>query len=305
MTCRGLITDSSGHVLSRPFKKFFNLDQYTRDVGPLPDEPYEVFDKADGSMATSFFINDQPQLATRGSFASEQAGWANEMLRTTYTRSYRMQSDLTYLFEIIVPQNRIVVDYGEIEQLLLLAVIDTASGIELPYAEVCVEGWACGFPVVRRFEGLGIEEARAIQESNREGFVIRFRGGVRVKIKMEEYLRVHRIVTNVSARIVWEILRSDALLDSILDRVPNEFYAWVQATAQSLKKQFLAKERVAIQAYDAVKDLPTRKEQALRLAESPETMAVVFKMLDHRPYADIIWRYVEPKADRPFRKDEA
>jgi len=306
MTCRGLITDSSGHVLSRPFKKFFNLDQYTRDVGPLPDEPFEVFDKVDGSLGVSYFVNGMPFIATRGSFMSEQAGWANELLQLKYARSYRMLPELTYLFEIIVPQNRIVVDYGTLEQLVLLTVIETATGRELSYEEVVQEGWACGFPVVTKYNfNYTLDELKSLQLSNAEGFVLRYRNGLRVKSKMAEYLRLHRVLTNVSAKSIWEILKSDDLLDPILDRVPDEFYAWVQATAQGLKEQYLAKERIALQAYDAVKGLPTRKEQALQLAESPETRAVVFRMLDKRPYDDIIWKYVEPKADKPFRGDES
>lgn len=95
LTCRGLITDGEGNIVSRPFKKFFNLDQ----VQTLPDEPFQVFDKLDGSLGILFWIDDKPYLASRGSFISEQAVEANKILATLDTSV--LDKSYTYLFEII------------------------------------------------------------------------------------------------------------------------------------------------------------------------------------------------------------
>jgi hypothetical protein len=42
---------------------------------------------------------------------------------------------------------------------------------------------------------------------SREGFVVRFSNGERMKIKGEEYLRLHKIMTNLSTTGVWEVLK--------------------------------------------------------------------------------------------------
>ena len=252
------------------------------------------------SLGISYFVKGIPYIATRGSFTSEQAGWANKMLRHRYPASFAMTKHITYLFEIIVPQNRIVVDYGPDQKLVLLAAFRTDSGEELSHWELGQEAQMCGFPLVQRFETPGtIEALKAVQESNREGFVLRFKGGLRVKLKMIEYLRIHRIVTNVSSRTIWERLRDGQALEELLDRMPDDFFAFVANTTNTLWEQFVAKQRIAILAYEAVRVLPTRKEQALQLAQFPEVRAAVFKMLDNQPYEYIIWKYIEPKFERP------
>ena len=61
--------------------------------------------------------------AHRSRLTSEQATRATDLYRRKYTE-FRPNPGLTYLFEIIYPGNRIVVDYGATEDLILLAVID-------------------------------------------------------------------------------------------------------------------------------------------------------------------------------------
>ena len=50
--CRGLIADDAGNIIARPFGKFFNYGEHgVRDYAPpLPIEPFEVYEKLDGSL---------------------------------------------------------------------------------------------------------------------------------------------------------------------------------------------------------------------------------------------------------------
>lgn len=141
--CRGLIVDSSWNVVSRPFRKFFSVDQYQ---GEIPREPFQVFEKLDGSLGILYRVDGEPFIASRGSFTSEQALRASDILRRKY-RDVQLDDSLTYLFEIIYPENRIVVDYGDMEDLVLLATINTRTGVEQDAPEI-------GFPVVKRYDGL-------------------------------------------------------------------------------------------------------------------------------------------------------
>jgi RNA ligase len=129
LACRGLILDGNYQVIARPFQKFFNLGEFENQV--VPNDFFEVFEKMDGSLGILYWIENKPHIATRGSFVSEQSKVATEMLYTQYAEVIPLlDKSKTYLFEIIYPENRIVLDYGNERKLVLLAIVDTETGIE-------------------------------------------------------------------------------------------------------------------------------------------------------------------------------
>ena len=80
-----------------------------------------IYEKVDGSLGISFYCeySKQWRIITRGHFGSKQAQWAMK-----YIQDIKMDESLTrghtYLFEIVYPENRIGVDYGDFEGLILL-----------------------------------------------------------------------------------------------------------------------------------------------------------------------------------------
>ena len=302
MQARGLITRPDGTIAARSFSKFFNLEEHQ---GQIPVEPFTVTEKMDGSLGISYFINGKPYIATRGSFTSEQAIKANEILHYKYNGYISFSpttSCYTYLFEIIYKNNRICVDYGDMEDLILLAVIHTESGKEFDIHDPKWAG-AWHFPIVKRYDGIkDINELKKLEEPNKEGFVIRFESGLRLKAKFSEYVRLHKILTQCTARTIWELMRNNQPVDHLLEKVPDAFYAWIAATRHSIETQFNAAKQGADEVLEEVRDLPTRKEQAAIVCKSPYA-PVVFSMLDGKPYEDIIWKQLRPQAERPFRED--
>ena len=294
LQCRGLILDENGHVIARPFPKFFNLGEQANQI--IPNEPFEVYEKLDGSLGILYWLDEQPFIATRGSFISEQSQKANELLNTKYAQTIaQLNPQYTYLFEIIYPENRIVVNYGAEEMLVLLSVIDKISGEELPLPDI-------GFPVVKRYDGIkNIGELAEKEEDNREGFVVRFSSGLRYKIKFKEYVRIHRIVSQVSNISIWEYLAAGKDLGELLDRVPDEFYHWVKHTHAQLLADFA---RIEAEAKADFKVLETRKETALYFMQCRHP-TVLFAMLDSRNYAPIIWKKLRPHFAKPFANFEA
>ncbi len=95
--CRGLITRLDGEVVARPWPKFFNLDE---NKTPIPNERFEVTEKLDGSLIIVANVDGDTIVATRGSFDSEQARHARELLSTKYA-SEKFLPGYTYLFELI------------------------------------------------------------------------------------------------------------------------------------------------------------------------------------------------------------
>ena len=289
LQCRGLIMDSNYKLIARPFQKFFNLGEMENQI--IPNLPFEVFEKLDGSLGILYFADNKPFIATRGSFTSDQAIKANELLNSKYKNSIsKLNPNYTYLFEIIYPTNRIVVDYGTKELLVLTGIIETETASEIELTDI-------GFPIVRKYNGLNdISKLNDLEENNKEGFVIKFSNNYRLKVKFKEYKRIHKIVTQVSTIAIWEYLRENTSLNELLERVPDEFYDWVKITENELKIQF---ETIENQCKKDFKILEDRKQTALYFQKCAH-QSVLFAMLNEQNYADIIWKKIRPEHEKPF-----
>ena len=125
--CRGLIVNTeTGEIIARPFEKFFNVQEHT-DVfnKEIPDEVPLITEKLDGSLGIMYTLNNKTWIATRGSFTSEQAIWATKWWREN-KGDEPYGNEITHLFEIIYPENRIVVKY-DFSGLVYLASIRTET----------------------------------------------------------------------------------------------------------------------------------------------------------------------------------
>lgn len=292
LACRGLILDENFNVVARPFPKFFNYGEIAEQV--IPNENFEVYEKMDGSLGILYWVGDKPFIATRGSFTSDQAKAANHLLHTQYASTLpHLDRTKTYLFEIIYPENRIVINYGDTQMLVLLAVMDIETGQDVPLEDI-------GFPIVKRFDGLtDFTAMKAMDIDNKEGFIVKFKSGLRLKIKFAEYVRIHKIITQVSTVNIWEYLKEEKPLEEILDRVPDEFYHWVRKTCDLLRGQFQDIETAAKADF---KVFDSRKEAALYF-QTCQYPAILFKMLDGRPYKHIIWQHIRPVYAKPFMNE--
>jgi RNA ligase len=260
-------------------------------------------------------IKGEWHIATRGSFTSEQAIKGMEILNK-YNRVQLMEN-YTYLVEIIYPENRIVVDYGKEERLVLLGIVRTDSGEELDYITMSNESDVTDIPLVMKYKTWGEDWETLKKEISKdnEGYVIRFSGGMRMKIKGDEYVRLHRILTNFSTKDIWELLRNNEQLEPFLERVPDEFDAWVKEVVRDLKYSFFNISDMVGKIYDYFrygkyndKEVePTKKEFAEYVMKQAEHLRpVLFAMWDNNNERvnDIIWKLVKPKYEKPFKKDE-
>lgn len=291
LQCRGLIMDNHKNIIARPLRKFFNLEESTKVK--IPNEPFEVYEKLDGSLGILYFLNEKPYIASRGSFSSEQALKATEILHQKYSSIFgKLNPNWTYIFEIIYPSNRIVVDYGDTEDLILLAIVETQTGKDVELIDI-------GFPLVKRYDGItDFNKLQQLEEDNREGFVVKFKNGYRVKVKFEEYKRLHYILTNVSNISIWEHLKAGETLDEVLHLVPDEFYDWVRKTEANLHAQFKAIEDKCRQEF---KVHPTRRATA-EYFKTCTYPSILFKMMDNKDYSATIWRMVRPEFEKPFKE---
>ncbi len=296
LMCRGLVTNSKGEIVARPFKKFFNMEEGKH----TPTSEFEVYEKMDGSLGIFFYYNDEPVFATRGSFTSDQAIKGREILNK-YNWKQGTYEGYTYLFEIIYPENRIVVDYNGLEELVVLGVVETATGKECNYDEMASEG----FVLVKKYDGIkDYSTLKSMIANDAEGYVVRFSNGERMKIKGEEYLRLHKIMTNVSTTAVWEILSSGGDIDAILKDVPDEFYKKIKSYVSTLNYGYYQYWNQLGKTYDYFRfgkygDIevePTKKEFAEYIKNHhPIAKSIMFAMWDGKDYDKIIWKALKPE----------
>lgn len=286
---RGLILYVNMNIVAKPFGKFFNIEELQQK--DIPNLPFEVFEKMDGSLGILYWIDSKPFIATRGSFNSKQAIHATNLLYSKYSHTFdKIDKGSTYLFEIIYPDNRIVVDYGDLDDLILLTVIDNNTNAER------IEN--IGFPIVKRYNGItDYNKLRELSENNKEGFVIRFSNGFRMKLKYSEYVRLHRIITGVSNIAIWEYLKEGLPFDDLLVKVPDEFYNWVKYTQKELTNKY---NEILDECKSVYKILDTRKDTALYF-QKQKYPSVLFALMDGRNLDEIIWKMIRPTFSKPFK----
>ena len=317
LSMRGTIIDDKGYVVASAFPKFFNYEEVADKV-PLKGDYVYVQEKVDGSLGLLFYYEGEWHLATKGSFTSDQAKKGMEILKERYKFFDQIfMTHVTYIVEIIYPENRIVVDYNGKDRIVFLSTsidgveqhwttslsIFKASGIKKGDIVKCEQHFSFGEDL---YKSLKEKDTK-----NEEGFVLLFQPYFRMKIKFNEYVRLHRLLTNFSNVDIWETLKDGRDINILLEQVPDEFDAWVRKTIADLEYHKYAIEERAGKIhyyfrYGKYTDReiePTKKEfaQHLELCKvEPSIKAICFSIWDGKNYDDIVWKMIRPKYQKPF-----
>ena len=304
LQCRGLVTDEDGNVVARPFRKFFNIEEGKH----TPTKDFSVYEKMDGSLIILFNYNGEWIVGSRGSFTSDQAVAARNIINQTDLDNVGLPNEYTFLFEFTAPWNRIVVDYGEGEELTLLGIVNTNSGEEIPvdlFAKYLNRYCKIGNPYneVKEYDNIeDYESLKEIIDDNQEGFVIHFSNGDRCKIKGEEYVRLHGIMTNVSTKSIWECLSNGDPLDEYIKEVPDEFYDKVKLYVAELESQYW---EVADKAGSLFKSIYKEGMEPKEFASEIKYLDKAYQgmmwsqfHMDFSKYSDTIWNYIKPDFEK-------
>jgi RNA ligase len=267
----------------------------------------------DGSLGILFNYEGEWIMATRGSFTSEQAIKGLEIVKSKYFLDSWFK-EYAYLVEIIYPENRIVVDYGNVEKVTFLSIVLNEGWRWKPTDETELH-WSTSTTI---FHSLGIKKEDIVKteqhfnfsnelykslkeknETNKEGFVLRFQpGNFRMKIKFEEYVRLHKIMTNLSTTAVWEVLSNGGTMDNLLKDVPDEFYQKIQEYVFDLvvKHDNIMKDYMGYYSDINLKtqDRKSFAEEAKRYSHP----SLLFGLLDGKDISPNIWKIIKPE----FRK---
>jgi len=294
--CRGMILNKYGEVVERPFPKFWTYRQYLSEgivllsenkMLKIPKGKFRILEKMDGTMVTLYWINNKPYLATQRSFTNVKAIEATKILYEKYQHLFdRFDKNYTYVFEAIYPETKVLIDYGQRRELVLIGMIEKLTGLQKPLPDI-------GFPSCKDYtEEFGhisnFDDLVNLDIPNVEGFVIYFEDGQMMKLKFPWYKEAHRLLDfflhkertsmakwarlteilekkshTISTVDVWAALKKgdDALL-SIKQNVPSFYYLmgldyWLTQQAEQilfqhkLKKSWnLIEPKQSIQYFD-------------------------------------------------------
>lgn len=293
LKCRGLIINDKYEIVADCLEKFFNYEEIeNKNIKIDLCQDFIITDKLDGSYLSVFNYNNEIIFSTRGSFESEQAIEAQKIWNEKYSNVI-IPENTTLIFEIIYPENRIVVNYGNARDLFLLTIL--GKSFKHPFNEV------------KRFYCHDFKNIRnVIKRDNAEGFVVYgCRTGQRFKLKYDEYCRLHKIMTGISEKTIWEWLKEGIDYKTILEKCPDEMYKWVDLTVYTINSLYIGVDFACkMLTTDCLKDAITKKDFALnvqKLVRQKEFWPIIFLMYDKKEYAEYIWKIVKPKTTKTFK----
>ncbi len=287
--CRGLITETNGDVVAKPFKKFFNIEENKHKHS----NEFTIWEKVDGSLGILFWYANDWHICSRGSFTSDQAVKAKEMLdKIPDGWKYYLNKGYTFLFEIVYPENRIVLDYKDREALILIGAVNTDTGMEMTPDECMVcNDWfesamSYGFP--------SIDELKKLAWENHEGFVVHYNSGDKVKIKFKWYLERHKVVWTLTNTLIWEYL-SEGRESELFEMVPDEYYETIKKEISLLTKKFKHFSCTYQDIYYLMKDKVNNRKEFAAMALREKHSQILFKMYSNENPDASIWKLVKPE----------
>src|SRR5574341_788354 len=292
---RGLIINSKTlEIVARPFNKFFNYGE----GGRFPKgHIVTITEKIDGSLGILYRDNGEYRIATRGSFDSDQALWATEFL-ATYFNLDGLPDNLTLLFEIVYPDNRIVVDYGKREDLVLLAIRERDTGGYWDFfSEIVSLATAYGFslPKIYQFNNnFDILEKIARLDATVEGYVVEYSSGQRFKFKSLEYLRLHRLIASVTPKNIHQAMLN-GFIEQFLVGIPDEFLTEARQWIAEIEEYANSTEQRVMTAFINAPQQDGRDYKEYRKAFAAYVMqnhrdlsSYLFAKFDGRPIREMI-----------------
>lgn len=219
LNARGIVFNvKTGEVVARPFKKFFNYQEFFDEEGnhsllydKLPSEwkpnisgPARYMEKVDGSLGIVFWNGTKWQVKTAGSFDSAQALWAQKWFDENVDPLYMIQTR-TYLFEIVCNDDIHPIHY-DYEGMVLLSVISNKTGEEYSLEEIKQTSQLLKVRMVQIYDFEHFEDAVQWAKElpkTKEGLVITFDNGFKTKAKSDDWCELAKLFEGITKWNIW------------------------------------------------------------------------------------------------------
>ena len=309
---RSLITDKEGNVLSSGFPKFFNWGEKT-DCYPNPENfnDWKIEDKIDGSLLIADYVNDIFSMRTRGtvSYSSQENAKDFELLPERYPKIVEFLKEnqhLSLLFEIVTPNNVIVIRPEQIEFYLIGAInkkkMCVVSSSDL--TEIWRKIGPISTPQIYNF--LNTKDLFKIAETikqwkNKEGIVVSYNNGQnKIKLKSDWYLFCHRVKSQLNSQnnlIEYYVECEMPQCEDFYKKIETEFDFEIAlqlkdeiekiCEAGNLTKKYLDN---ILEIVHDIRKFKSRKEQAEMIKRNyKENSSYVFSILDNKPISKTQW----------------
>jgi len=276
--CRGIIIDEADDykIICRIFDKFFNFSE--GHAAKIDFENSRIYEKVDGSLCQLYYYDGEWRVSTSGSpDAGGSVGDFNKTFKELFWETwsdlnYKLPDDtnISYAFELLTPYNTIVVQHKD-STIALLGARNLVTQKELnPIIESHQNGWQC----VKTFDFEDREEIEKILKgmngSEQEGFVVcDINSYNRVKMKCEDYVKKHRLVSCMSQRNMLDAVRTNEGDEILLYAPQFEKLFWeIKCNYERLVGRIEG-------FYDATKHIEDKKEFAL-LVKDQKFSGVLF-----------------------------
>lgn len=236
--CRSLVVDiKNNEIVLSPFKKFRNLNEGEENQTDTIKEKIktakcvEITDKLDGSMQSARYYKGNIIMSGSQSLDKNKSWRLEDGYRilnknNNYIKMIKENPDYTFIFEYITLKDAHVVCYGkEDEGLYLLGVRNVFTGEQLSYKKVKVYADKYYVKMTKIFnktlEDI-MKDTQKYKSHEKEGYVVNIDGHF-VKIKCDDYVEIHKILSNISSinLIIKHI--ADNTFDDLVSKVPEAY----------------------------------------------------------------------------------
>lgn len=221
LACRGIMFEITAagkpvKLVSKTPLKFFNLNENPMTMDLELDKVDQIFDKADGSLISTYPDGEFLRLKSKGSLASPQALASMEYLKMHGTLGAFLHdcafADMTVNLEWTAPNNRIVLGYAE-PKLIILNIINNDTGEYIDFDELPIEVYNnVKDYMIDEYDAPTILEDRdwvskIKAQAGIEGVIFRI-GEKYVKLKTDWYVQLHSNKDSISnpKRLVLTVL---------------------------------------------------------------------------------------------------
>lgn len=284
--CRGLILNSNDwSVVSYPFNKFFNMGE-----NPITEElfnwnDYKVYPKLDGSLISLYFYDGRWNIASSGN-PDASGSCTNYDISFYDAVNYWLPADLsflntdyTYIFELISKHNKNVVIYNDLTYgLYLIGIRNNKTLQELDISNLDNGSYfklSTNFMICKELSDKEIyKKVNDLKGHEAEGYILVDNNFNRLKIKATNYIALHHLKHSWSLKSLIQIVLNNEL-DEVITYLP-EFRGDLQKIKDWLKYQI----EITFDVYLWYRKVESKKDFALCINNS-ET---VFKNLLFRAY---------------------
>lgn len=290
--CRGIILEKdSWNVVAYAFNKFGNYGESYADE--IDWSSARVGEKVDGSLIKMYFYDGEWRVGTNGMIDAVDAELSSPPYHS-FMELFNVAADIcgldydkldphfTYIFELRSPYNRVVVPYDDI-RIIHLGTRDNRTCEEV---EVDI-----GIEKPKQYMLSSLDDCIAMAatfDSTKEGFVVVDKNYNRIKIKSEDYVKTHRMISNNK-------VSEEKILSLICSGEEEEFLSYFPIYTTIFQDIKIKRDKLKYLFYEikkevfSLKEKGTKRKDFAQLVKNNDFSFLYFLMYDNSQLNFLDW----------------